>query len=402
MSILHIWPQEPAKRDGHLILSATIEVPGEDQKTLWYRIPEDQETNLAPNADPFVMGSVYLIMQKGHDVQVHGEVSPSLLYNLEEFQGVWSVWLPKLKIVTIRGDHEVEPIIDQQKNESVVAFSGGVDSCFTAYTQVHAHFRPHPSRLTAGVMVQGFDIPLNQPEVFASAVKYSQQILASIGLEIIPIATNYRELVEDWTHSFGAANASCLALFSGRFRGGLISQGLTWSEFQLLHEGSNPLTDPLLSSDSFKIIPCGTAFNRAEKIYTMREWKECLRCLRVCWQGPQKDQNCCKCEKCMRNILTFRALGLGLPSCFSKDVEDILIEAIGLGAGHLPEIRYGELASLAKANNIQGKWIDILEKRLATIQRKERTKNSRLLRSYRWSRRQTKKILVKLGLRKAS
>ena len=79
MSILHIWPQEPARRDGHLILSATIEVPGEDQKTLWYRIPEDQEKNLAPNADPFVIGLIYLMMQSGYEVHVHGEVSPSLL-----------------------------------------------------------------------------------------------------------------------------------------------------------------------------------------------------------------------------------------------------------------------------------------------------------------------------------
>ena len=402
MNTTHIWPQAPSHQDGEIKLSAVIEMPGNERKTLWFLVPEDQETNLAPNADPFVIGLIYLMMQTGHDVQIHGKVSPSLLYNLSDFQAVWSFWLPKLKIVTIRADHEAEPVFDQQKNESVVAFSGGVDSCFTAYTQVHAHFRPHPSRLTAGVMVQGFDIPLDQPEVFASAVKYSQEILASLGLEIIPIATNYRDLVADWTHSFGAANASCLALFSGRFRGGLISQGLTWNEFQLLHEGSNPLTDPLLSSDSFKIIPCGTAFNRAQKIYAMREWKECLRYLRVCWQGPRKDRNCCECEKCMRNILTFRALGLGLPPCFSKDADDKLIETIGLGAGHLPEIRYGELASLAKANNIKGKWIVILEKRLAAIQRKERRNNSKTFFAYRWSRRQAKKILVKLGLRKAS
>jgi len=394
--MLHVWPQEPVRRDGRIVVSSAIEVPNEGRKTLWYSIPESQADNLSGNADPFVIGLIYLFMQSGHDVHVHGEVSPSLLFNLEEFQSVWTTWLPKLKSVSIIADSEKETVCTQPRDESVVAFSGGVDSCFTAYSQVHGPVRSHPCRLTAGVMVQGFDIPLDQPDFFDSAVKQSRNLLSSIGLDLIPIATNYRDLVEDWTHSFGAANASCLALFSGRFRVGFISQGLTWREFHLLHEGSNPITDPLLSSDSFRILPAGTAFERAEKIYAMREWKEFLQYLRVCWQGPQRDRNCCECEKCMRNILTFRSLGLGLPPCFPKDVEDGLIETIGLGAGHLPEIRYGELANLARANKVQGKWTDILEKRLAAIRHLDRTRHSIFWRVYRGGRRRVKRMTAPL------
>lgn len=399
MGVLHVWPQAPERREEKIIVSSVLEIPGEDRKTLWYSIPEYQEPNLAQNSDPFVIGAIYLIMQSGHDAHIHGFVSPSLLCNLEDFQSVWTNWRPGLKRVVIHADHEKEPVDLRQKDESVVAFSGGVDSCFTAFSQAGGYrdnVHQNPSRLAAGVMVQGFDIPLDQPEVFASAVTQSQVLLSSIGLELIPIATNYRELVEDWTHSFGAAAASCLALFSGRFRAGFISQGLTWSEFHFLHEGSNPLTDPLLSSDSFRIVPGGTAFKRSEKIYAMREWKEFLQYLRVCWQGPQKDRNCCECEKCMRNILTFRALGLGLPPCFSKDVDDRLIETIGLGAGHLPEIRYEGLASLARANNVQGNWGNILKKRLADIRHFQQTKDSKIWRVYRGVRRRANRVAALL------
>ena len=152
---------------------------------------------------------------------------------------------------------------------------------------------------------------------------------------------------------------------------------MTYSECSLLHEGSNPLTDALLSSDSFRIVPDGTGFTRADKIYAMRDWDEFLHHLRVCWQGEQRDRNCCACEKCIRNILTFRALGLGLPPCFPIDVDDATLEMIGLGGEALSEIRYAGLRDLAEKAGTQGKWNDILDARLDRIRRKrERKRNT--------------------------
>lgn len=388
----HIWHEEPERHDGRIIVSAVLEVPGSDRKKLWYSMPIEYETFLSKNADPFVIGTIYMIMQSGYDTQVHGEVSPSLLCNLEEFQSIWVSWMPDLKKSIIQANQEIEPVYSHQRNESVVAFSGGVDSCFTVFSQNHGPVRPNPSRLTAGVMVHGFDIPLDQIDAFESALEQSRTLLTSMGLDLIPIQTNYQALGMDWSHSFGAGAASCLALFSGRFKVGFISQGLTYGEFGLLHEGSNPLTDPLLSSDTFRIIPAGTNFDRASKIYSMRNWEEFLRYLRVCWQGPQKDQNCCECEKCMRNILTFRALGLGLPPCFKKDISTVTIKSLGLGTGFLPEIRYGGLAQLAAAHNTEGEWITILEKRLEAIRHLRRTQHSKFWQLYRKSRRRIGKM----------
>lgn len=393
---MHLWPEEPVRQGGRIKISTIIETPGKDRQELWFTIPENQEAGLSLNADPFVLGSIYLIMQSDYDVQVHGNVSPSLLCNLEDFQAAWATWMPELKKVTIKADNEIEPCFSQTRNESVVAFSGGVDSCFTAYSQAQAYVRPNSSRLAAGIMIQGFDIPLDQPDTFASAMKRSQALLSSLDLELIPIATNYKELGADWIHSFGAATASCLALFSGRFNVGFISQGLTYNDFHLLHEGSNPLTDPLLSSDTFKIVPGGTEFERASKIFAMRDWKEFLHYLRVCHKGPQKDRNCCECEKCMRNILTFRALGLGLPPCFIKDIDDNTIASLGLGAGFLPEIRYGELADMAQANGVQGEWIKIIEKKLTSIKRKRQIQNSIIMRAYRQTRHQVGRLIAPL------
>jgi len=239
-----------------------------------------------------------------------------------------------------------------------------VDSCFTAFR----HVRDNPTGLlhrpTAGVVVHGFDIPLDEPERFAAVVRRSGVMMSSLGLELIPIATNYRALVADWSHSFGAALASCLMLFSRRFKAGLLGQGLTYAEACLLHEGSNPLTDPMLSSESFAVVPDGAAFERSDKILAMRDWGEFLQNLRVCWAGPQKDRNCCVCEKCIRNILTFRALGLGLPPCFERDVDEGQIRTLAPGHMVLAMIRYAGLGDLAAAHGTEGPWVSVLDSRL--------------------------------------
>lgn len=369
MSVVHIWPDRPVRRDGFLIASAAIETPGSDRCVIWYSFPESYEDSLNPSADPFIVGSIHKLMQSGHPVHVHGAVSPSLLRNLDEYQAAWTSWMPNLKRVTIHGDQEREIIPPEPREDAVVAFSGGVDSCFTAFRHARSTGLQRPYRPTAGVMVHGFDIPLEETTVFASASARSKKMLSSLGLDLIPVATNYRELVSDWSHSFGAAISSCLMLLSFRFQIGLIGQGLTYKEYHLLREGSNPLTDSMCSSNSFKIVPDGAEFDRASKIYTMKDWPEFSQHLRVCWQGPAKDQNCCMCEKCVRNILTFRALGLGLPSCFPLDVTDKAIERLGLGPGALPEIRYAGLADLAKEHGVAGNWSKLVERRLAYTRR---------------------------------
>ena len=391
--MIHLWPEAVRKDDESVVASATIEMPNGGRQILWYRVPERHAARLHPACDPFVVGLVHLLMRTGHDVRVHGQVSPSLLRNLTEFQAVWASWVPDLRNVEIVGDRETEAAAASDSNSAIAAFSGGVDSCFTVFRHARGAGERYPYRAAAGVMVHGFDIPLDEPEAFESAAARSRTMLTSLGVDLITVATNYRTIVPDWNHSYGAAVASCLMLFGGGFRAGLIGQGLTYVEvclqregpkavegwplpacsFGVHYEGSNPFTDPLLSTDGFTIIPDGAAFGRADKILAMSSWREFLTNLRVCWAGPHKDRNCCKCEKCIRNILTFRALGLGLPPCFPCDVSDSQLSVLRLGTGVDPFLRYGALGRLAASRGTGGQWVETLNKRLAWTWRHERS-----------------------------
>ncbi len=382
MERLDLWPEEVARGDGTIVRSLVIEQPAQARRRLWWAYPDSLRSHVGGDADSLAVGVVFLAMQIGRPVRIHGQVSPSLLRNLEEFQAAWTAMERSLTPVEITADEEVEVVRPAGRTGGLVAFSGGVDCSFTAYRHVRAAGVRWPRKIAAGVMVHGFDIPLSDSQAFAAAAARSRRTLDSLGLPLLTVACNYKEVVADFPHSHGAAIASCLALFANGFSYGLIGQTFTYAESRHIAEGVNPLTDPLLSSDSFAVIPDGAAFERADKIRLLGNWEEFRTNLRVCWAGPQKDRNCCNCEKCIRNILTFRALGLGLPECFERDVPDLRLASVKMGEGIRPFIRYGELRELSQANGTFGNWAKVLSWRLAEMRFRNRW--PRIWRRTRW------------------
>jgi hypothetical protein len=307
-------------------------------------------------------------MSLSTDVVVHGEVSPSLLRNLEEFQAAWICWCPqKYQKIEIQAEVEREQPITIPEEKAIAAFSGGVDSCFTVFRHKNGHYGRLTRNLQAGLMVHGFDIPLAQKQVFERAAEKSRAMLASLGVELIPMATNFRELGQDWEDVFGAAVASTLMLLRGGYTVGLLPSSYTYQSL-FLPWGSNPLTDPLLSSNAFQIIHDGTAFNRIKKIQELTHFPAALQSLRVCWEGEQLDRNCGHCEKCIRTILGFRVMGIGLPTCFEQDVTDRQI--LDIKTSKKSQVTYfEEILHLAMAAEITDSWVSALEQCVKLNQR---------------------------------
>ena len=308
MTKIHLWPEEPFQKKDSIELAATVEKSSGERWRLWFRVPSAVQPALTRSMDPFVLAVLFSALKTPADLEIHGEVSPSLLRNLAEFQKAWALWLPeKYHPVDFSASSEREqPRVES--NEITMGFSGGVDSAFTAWQN-----RPDPAdlrqrKLTAGIMVHGFDIPIDQPEVFARAAEKSRLMLSSIGVSLIPISTNLREQRNDWDDSYGSALAACLMLFQGRFNAGFIASSFPYNNL-ITPTGSNPITDRMLSNDSFQIIHDGAAYHKIEKIRQINLWPEARQYLRVCWEGRHKDRNCCRCQKCVWTMLIFRAIG---------------------------------------------------------------------------------------------
>jgi hypothetical protein len=375
----NLWPNPVREVDGWITASATLEESDGMKKVLWYRIPAEYRDFLTEGCDPFVLGILFRAMHHKSSVRVHGRVSPSLIRNLEDFQEAWAAWYPKLySRVGIMAEEEVEAAASAQDRTAIVAFSGGVDSSFTAFRHVRGIGTRFPRNLKAAVMVHGFDVPLEEPETFSRAFERSRRMTGSLGLKLIPMATNLREMEIYWYHSYGTALASSMMLLSGGYSEGLVGEGLAYNQYEHLPEGSNPMTDALLSHDRFRIIPDGSGFHRADKIRVLLDWPEFLENMRVCWSGPQKDRNCCTCEKCIRNILTFRALGQSRPTAFPFDVSDRQIRTMGPLKEIVMKTQYDNIVRLAKEKSIEEPWVKALQASLRRNRRRNRWKKDKV------------------------
>ena len=360
MNKVHVWIEDPVELEGIVTVGATVEHSGK-RIPLWYKVPAKFNSLITESSDSFLLATIFIAMREKKTLHIHGEISPSLARNLEEFQAIWSCWKPeRYQSVEIFADVEKEsPQIDDTPI-AISAFSGGVDSCFTAFRHAKKLCGRRSENLQAGLLIHGFDIALDRPDFFNNSVHKSQLLLDSIGVDLLTVATNFRSLGQDWEDSFAAAAASCLTLFKKKYSIGLFGSGAPYQAL-VTPWVSHPASAHLLSSRSFEFILDGSEFSRIEKVGKIADWAEARKYLRVCWEGSMQDRNCGKCRKCLHTILYFRAVGGGFPECFDEDISDLEIAAISESNLGLIE-RLERVLTTAEANSLTGSWIQVLRK----------------------------------------
>ena len=359
---MDLWPERLKHRDGTIEASVRIETAGRSPEMLWYRLPATHKSSIPESLDPFVIGILFCAMRRKTDLYVHGAVSPSLLRNLEEFQTAWVGWNPaRYHRIEIQADTERED--ERAPGEgAVMSFSGGLDSCFTAWRHVKGDLGRRKRKLQAAVMVHGFDIPLDEVQTFERAAENSRQLTGDIGLELIPITCNIREFEHEWQQSHGAGLASCLHLLRNRFPVGLIAGSHAYAGLRFPW-GSNPVTDPLLSSASLSLIYDGADFTRPEKAREVAAWSKAMDRVRVCWEGEHKDRNCGHCLRCVGTAICFAVEGKPIPSSLPiasleaaiRELESVHIKPVSL-------TRLEELLVAARDSRIKDPWVAALEK----------------------------------------
>jgi hypothetical protein len=192
-----------------------------------------------------------------------------------------------------------------------------------------------------------------------SAFNTAQETLESINIPLVPLSTNYRSIIElNWNLTHGTALASCLNNFKRRYSTGIIAGTFSYKyEFSKYISGSNPITDPLLSSSSLKILHDGAKYYRDKKVIGISKWNQGVNNLRVCYSGKQKHINCGKCEKCIRTKMIFEAHGRKIPESFpsltnGKTIRKLFIRTQHLDKGYIITLRLSKV----KNNKISFKW----------------------------------------------
>jgi len=359
MTHIDLWPEQPAVQADQIETGFALEDVLKGRQRFWYRFSSELQPALTGSCDPFVLPAVFIAMQRHANLVVHGQVSPSLLKNLVEFQAAWASWrLGVYTPIEIIADEERECQLNPERGV-IAAFSGGLDSTFTVWRHSKGLAGRQNLKIQAALMLHGFDIPLNQPDAFTRATHKARILLDGLGIKLITLVTNLKKTEIKFNDAHPALLASCMLLFQSAYATGLIASSNTYA-FMNIPWGSNPLTDRLLFSDSFTTIHDGAAFSRLNKVKALAAWPEAAQYLRVCVRGKERDENCCRCEKCVRTILIYRALGLGLPACFSRDVTDRQIFGLNMYNPRRFQF-YDEILDTIDQNKLSGTWVTALK-----------------------------------------
>ena len=322
-SEIHVFPESPAVADGRAVLRARVEGLAREPRMLWFSVEARHGALLTSLADPFACALQFPAMRAGATLVIHGSVSRVLLRNLDQFQRVWHAWAPQhVTPFAMRADREVDGA--PASRDSLMLFSGGLDSSFSVYRHHRRLVGRRSRRIAAGLMVLGFDIAHHEVDEFHGAFENSRRMLESLGIELWGMSTNFRDVVADWEPGHGTGIAACIHCFGDRFQSALVaatasvaSVGRPW--------GTHILTDRMLSSDRVQVVTDGADnLGRLDKVSLVAEWPEAMSRLRVCHESARRDRNCGTCTKCVMTALTFLANGLPLPSTLRRpDQEEV-------------------------------------------------------------------------------
>ncbi len=333
LSEMIVHPPSVTRRPGETTAEAAVELDrrgGEFPATLWFTFPDAVGEFVTDRADGFAAALLPLAMSLREPLTVRGELSYRFARGLRDYLRYQSTWKPaifgavELRCERLRGR-------DPGEGTGAVgtAFSGGVDSFHTLWTHLDQNEDYPPYRLTHCLMINGFDPDTDLADAgnFAAIQRLYDAMAARLGLRLIVVRTNLLQFVglaiqKQSFASFVTAPALVLGRLFSRY---YVPSSYQFTQLATIIDGSHPMLDPLLGTETLEIVHDGGHLTRVAKTLAISRFPDTHDLLRVCFRptGVQKQRdaiaNCCTCEKCVRTMVTLDIAGaLGDYRCFAQ------------------------------------------------------------------------------------
>lgn len=301
----------------------------------------EADAELAESSDWAVaMGLLPAMVRHAGEMHIDGAVSPLLIENLEAIQGILRSWIPGAEKVRIVAEpHVSEPPAERGAS---LFFSGGIDSFYSLLKNTDA--------IDNLILVHGFDIPLGNESFFEETRSAAERIASVFGKRLITVRSNIQQWRECylWDIHHGPALAAVAHALAPNHSTVFIGSSYPYRDLHIW--GSHPMLDPLWSSEVVRILHDGADANRIEKMRLMAQHPDLLKYIRVCWQNTG-EYNCGRCEKCIRTMIAFSALGV-LDQCrFASPLDPAAVRRVRLDANSA--LFWRELLDLDLDGNLQ-------------------------------------------------
>jgi hypothetical protein len=266
------------------------------------RLFMESNYSLATDATPWCVAAVPVAMAKGEALRVQAApVDPRVVANCARAQALLVQWYPDLATTQVT----FEALRTKPAASGVGCFlSCGVDSFYSVFR--------NRDRITHLIFVSGFDVPLVSDRTLANALEGARSAASVLGLPLIEVRTNLRELsdgVVSWQDQYhGTGLAAVAHALSDHIGVAIIPSA--YSQVYLRPCGSHPDLDPWWSGQRVGIEHGELDISRPEKVWAIAEHQVVLDHLRVCLDKHTTTVNCGRCEKCVRTMFTLDAVGV--------------------------------------------------------------------------------------------
>lgn len=265
---------------------------------------------LARSGDALVCLGLLPALRAGEELTVEAPVSSRLLGSAGAIQDQFVRWDVAPRRVAVQAQ---ETTSQPRAGGVACCFSGGLDSWHSVLA--------NRDRITHLVTAIGFDMPVGSDLARLTVARLSEAAEA-LGLPLVVITfDDLREWSDPrapWPWYHGGALAALGHLLADMVGTLLIPS--THHRDDDVAWGSHPHLDALWSSDRLEVEHHGDDATRVQKAGHVAESEIAMRSLRVCWLNPGGSYNCGQCEKCLRTLVNFRAVGSPPPDTFDRSL----------------------------------------------------------------------------------
>lgn len=305
--------------DGAVVLSSEWLMHGNKLHEFSFRIPaEHYDAGMEQNASPHLLAMLMPVMRVGGQLRVSAALDQQLVRNLDAFMHYWVRWCPEFfRRVEIVPDQWQSVDADEDGEPGLIScFSGGIDSWYSCLRVAADEGVPLKSLL----FLHGHDLDFHQLDQFHGLADNYEKTLQMRSLNMIRVETNAQETAKKFQLSWpkmahGIQLAAALHLFSHRHTLASIPSSDIVSTL-IYPWGSNPVTDPLLSSSRMTVCYHDCQVSRFAKILEVVQHDDVLGSLRVCYKSDAEPLNCGRCVKCLSTIMMMH---VAKPNCWKKD-----------------------------------------------------------------------------------
>lgn len=281
---------------------------------LWYEVEEAYKKYLTiERADGFLVALLFYALKNEEDIEVQAPISENLYYSITKYLIPLLVKIHGFKRIKIYCDTLISSPIENAGGVGT-GLSCGIDSFATIVDHMDSD-TPMSYRISHftffNVGSHGDFGGEKARRFFKERAEVVKQYADECNKEFITVDSNISEILQmNFRQTNTLRSLSAILVLQKLFKSYYYSSGYPITRFSLSNETTNSFdifNMSMLSTETTRFYSSCPIMNRVEKTKLVSKYSPTYRHLNVCFFNKE---NCGKCPKCLRTLLTLEVIGM--------------------------------------------------------------------------------------------